>query len=142
MVKRSRLAGLERELAKWLSPMPPKPRRRRLTKKEVYAMVVQGCLDYLEEVAARQNEEARIAQRVLEEVHALPERQLAESALFWAEQLLKANLQNGEKVFRTLRARAPEQVGRAYGLFRVFPAHEAWALEDLITEYDWVRRGD
>jgi hypothetical protein len=143
MVKRSkRLAGLERELAKWFSLEPPKPRRRRLTKAEVQAQVVQGCLDYLDEVAARQSDEARVAQRVLEEVTSIPEQLLAEAALFWAEQLLKANLQNGERVFRLLRARVPEQIGRAYGLFRVFPDHEGWALEDLVTEYDWLRRGD
>jgi hypothetical protein len=142
MVKQSkRLTILERELARWLSPKPPTPRRRRLTKAEVQAQVVQGCLDYLDEVAARQSDEARIAQLVLEEVQAMPEQLLAEAALNWAEQLLKANLVNGEKVFRMLRARVPEQVGRAYSLYRVF-GNEGWCLEDLVTEYDWLRRGE
>jgi hypothetical protein len=135
------LPELERLLGSVLPVKTPKPRRRRLTKAEVKALVVQGCRDYLDEVAAGRADEARIAQHVLEEVCTVPEQLLAETALVWAEQLLASNIPRGERVFRFLRARAPEQVGRVYALYLVF-RNEGWCLEDLLTEYEWLREGD
>jgi len=141
MKRYAHLPELERLLGSVLPVKPPKPRRRRLTKAEVAVMVVGGCLEYLEERAAVNCDEGQMAQRVLDELTSIPEQVLAQEALYWAECLLKANIPNGQKVFRYLRARAPEQVGRAYALYRVF-RDEGWCLEDLLTEYEWLRKGD
>jgi hypothetical protein len=141
MKRTVRLAEFERLLGSVLPVKLPKPRRRRLTKAEVEAMVADGCLEYLEERAVVNCKEGRIAQRVLDELTTIPEQALAREALYWAEQLLRSNLVNGERIFRFLRARAPEQIGRAYALYRVY-RNEGWAIEDLVTEYEWLREGD
>jgi hypothetical protein len=136
-----RLTVLERELGKWLSLPPKQPRRRRLTKKEVAELAVDGYLERLYSLSERQGEERKRAKELLAESSSTPSEQLAQHILEWTEQLLVSRAgASGQRMFRWLRARAPEELGKAYALYRVF-SREDWSWEDLAEEYEYSRRG-
>jgi hypothetical protein len=139
-----RLSVMERELAKWFSlPDQPAVRRRRLTKKEVEAFVIDGYREYLydlADLAGHSGEEREKAESLLAESTSVPEGQLAQSALQWAQELLtKRNGSHGERMFRRLRARSPGEIGRSYAVYRAF-GNEDWSWERLVEEYEWTRR--
>jgi hypothetical protein len=134
-----RLSVMERELAKWFSLPPRQPRRRRLTKREVAGFALDGYLEYLYGLTGEERERA---EKLLAEFCSTSEEETARSILEWAERLLTSSFgARGQRMFRWLRARAPEQLGRVYAIYRVF-GNQQWALEELAEEYEYSRRGD
>ena len=130
-----RLVELERLLGKYLSV--PEPPRKRLSKKDIAAMVAEGFLEYLVDLVDTQ--ETPDAGKLLEEFRGMSDEQLAEEALSTLEKLLVENHPRGQYIFRFLRNRAPERLGRAYAILRLFQ-DASWILEDLEEDYQYYRR--
>jgi hypothetical protein len=135
-----RLAALQRELAKFFAVPEPREkgyRRKRLSKKDIAAMALAGFFEYLGDRLDMQDTPA--AEKLYEEVRNMPEDRLAEDMLSSLEKLLVENHPRGQRIFTFLRNRAPERLGRAYAILRLFQ-DTSWVLEDLEEDYDYYRR--
>jgi hypothetical protein len=132
-----RLRGLEKELAKFLDPKPRSPRRKPLTKPAIQAAAVEGCFEYLD--ALTQRRDAPAAQRLIEQLEEVPPHRLAEAILTSMENLLIERHPRGETIFRSLRSRAPDRLGRAYAMYRIFQ-DPSMVLEELFFDYLEYRR--
>ncbi|MCX2725972.1 hypothetical protein OO015_00425 [Thermomicrobium sp. 4228-Ro] len=133
----ARLRSLELELAKLLDLKPRRPRRKPPTRSAVEAAAVQGIFEYLYDLTHRR--EAAAAQRLIEELEAIPEPRLAEAALDSMERMLIEKHPRGETIFRTLRSKAPERLGRGYAMYRIFQ-DPAMVVEELFYDYLDYRR--
>jgi len=128
----ARVTGLEKELAKALGLQPKAPRRKPLSEEAIRSIAVQGCLEYLAELTGYR--EGAKAREILAELEEIPVSRLGDSILFSMENLLIERHPRGNMIFRTLRSRAPERLGRGYAMYRMFQ-DPAMVVEDLFEDF-------